>query len=184
MNQQVTSLLRLGKRIAALAILIVGAVVLLTGVGAQGFPPLTLPPIDASAESCFINCDNKYWDCLQHCCVCTLQSGTTCYNWDCSNCGDCGSNTGISATQGYSQCLAGGSTNVPTDPWFPNSDGCFTRSSGFCIKPAACSRESARVYTACTTNANSSGCLNADGTVNDSCCQNEALQDYTACCWP
>jgi hypothetical protein len=156
-----------------LAVLTAASVVLLTKVGRSSvFPDCTLQSdglwVCSQEQDCFHTCDVQFYNpqppnpgspgCADSCCI-RQQDGS----YDCSSCPECGYT--------YKDCVAS---------CFGGEGG----GGGGCRNVLACQRESSRVYTDCITHADMYGCLDADGSVNQSCCNNESLQDYTACCWP
>src|SRR5713101_6578631 len=109
MKPHIVSLLRIGKRVAVLGILIIAVLTLrpvARELNAQSFPPDRLPDIGVSGFSCFSGCDATYWNCMQSCCRCTdytclqwnVNDPTKCdagfcnTQWDCSSCPECGQN--------------------------------------------------------------------------------------------
>jgi hypothetical protein len=174
MKPHIVSVLRIGKKVAVLVILIIALFTVRPFVreqNAQGFPPPKLPDIGVSGMQCFSDCDQTYWSCIQSCCVCGDYDSTLkrCnIAWDCSSCGDCGANTGISGRVSYANC----------------ESACFpSYGTGRCIAQNRCQAMAARENDQCMTGV-SGECLRPDGTVDASCCNNESVQDYFGCCYP
>jgi hypothetical protein len=172
MGEERNTLLRLTRKFAFLAILIVAIMVLLPKSGkSNAFPDCTLDSNGlwscTQEQDCFHTCDVQFYNpqppnpgspgCADTCCV-RQPNGS----YDCSSCPEC--------QYTYKDCVA----------------GCFdSGAGGGCMRgTTTCQNEASRVYTDCITHADMYGCLTADGSVDQSCCYNEWIQDYSACCFP
>lgn len=166
-----TSLLRLLRSVGILAVLAVAVVVLHTDPGAlsAAIPNCKLKPNgfwDCGETDCMRACDVAYYNpvppnlppggCADTCCV-RQQDGS----YDCSGCPGCG--------ETYKNCVF----------------GCFGGGGGSeCINPARCDWVASNVYTQCITNAPFYGCLDAEGSVIQGCCEAESLWQHFNCCYP
>lgn len=142
MKEQIVSLIAIGKRVAALLVLVTGLLFL-----------VSQPEVAGAVDDCFGACDSTYSQCSS-CCV--GQPPGQCYS--CPN-----------SCSGYASCAI----------------GCFGSNtwSGSCRNQQQCSNLYGRFYAQCMTG-ELGECLNGDGTVNGSCCYNQAVQEYSGCCYP
>jgi len=171
-SEENNSLLRLARKCGVLAILIIAAVVFVSNLRkSKAAIDCTLDStglwICSQEQDCFHTCDVQFYNpqppnpgspgCADTCCV-RQQNGS----YDCSSCSGC--------QYTYKDCVA----------------GCFdSGGAGGCMRGVTtCQNEASRVYTDCITHADMYGCLTPDGSVDQSCCDNERIQDYSACCWP
>ena len=112
-------------------------------------------PVHAVVD-CFSSCDDQYTSCINSCCI-VHSDGSV----DCSGCSACVDNYGSCASP------------------------CFgSVGSGRCPHQAGCQTQAGREYAQCMANELNGECANPDGTINASCCNNDAVQEYFGCCYP